>query len=70
MKIETLKKANALEKRIKRLTEGVSQSYVDTEDLTEHEAVAWTELNARQDAERKEVLQGMLAAAQAELEAL
>lgn len=70
MKVETLKQANALEKRIKRLTEGVSQSYVDTEDLTEHEAVAWTELTERQDAERKEVLQGMLAAAKAELEAL
>lgn len=70
MKIETLKKANALEKRIKRLAEGVSLSYVDAEDLTEHEVVAWTELTARQEAERKEVLQGMLAAAKAELEAL
>lgn len=70
MKVETLKQANALEKRIKRLTDGVSESYVDTEDLTAHEAVAWTELIERQDAERKQVLQGMLAAAKAELEAL
>lgn len=70
MKVETLKQANALEKRIARLTQAVDRSWIDPDDLNDHDAVSWTELNERQEAERREVLQGMLNAAKAELEAL